>query len=205
MSEKIKHIAFDLELEQPNGFQVTDSSISEPKIIQIGWIVYTCNPFTIIQRRLYNINIGVPISTFIRNLTGITNKEIESGVSLEYAYLKLVEDLKQFGCSRILKQWGGGDDLHLKKEVSCISDIALFEKEIPWLFGRSAQNVKHLYHSYAEINSLKLNGGLKKSMARCNLKFDGAAHNALTDAINTAVFHEFLISSMNKKTNKQFC
>lgn len=187
------HCAFDLECEQPKtNPQTPDSVLDVEQIIQIGYVIYELEPdFKILKNECLNINIGVPISKFIQTLTGIKNKDIESGVSFGFAYNKLVDDVKAFGCSRILKQWGGGDQDLLKKEAG---------DNRPWPFGRSACNVKHLYQIYAEANGMNTSGGLSKCLNRVRLGWSGGAkHNAENDAFNTARMHHFIYNSLKTK------
>lgn len=187
------HIAFDLELEQPKtNSQTPDSKLDKERIIQIGWCVFSCDPFEIVATKEYNINVGVPLSAFIKNLTGISDADIKNGVSLLFAYSELYSDIQNFKASRVLKQWGGGDQDCLRAELPV---------NLEWAFGRSAYNVKHLYQTFAEARGLNRSGGLKKSMRRCNLSFEGRAHGALADAINTARFYNYLMTEFKHGKN----
>jgi hypothetical protein len=72
--------------------------------------------------------------------------------------------------------------------------------DVKWEFGHSGCNIKHMYQVYAEANELKIQGGLKKSMSRVNLRWQGGkAHNALTDALNTAIMHKFLYERLKNE------
>lgn len=78
----------------------------------------------------------------------------------------------------------------LQKEVS----------GLPWIFGRSGMNIKHMYQVYAEANGMNNSGGLGKSLKKCGLIWQGGGkHNALFDALNTAHFHNFLYKKMKKE------
>jgi len=189
MLEYLTHIALDLELEQPKtNPQTPDSLLDEEKIIQVGYVVFKVFPeFEVLQTRSLFINIGIPLSTFIKKLTGITDKQITVGGTIEGAYNKLVFDMQMYKCRRVVKQWGGGDMECLRREVSGLD----------WKFGRSGHNVKHMYQTYAEANGLKRSGGLSKSMGQCGLQWEGRGkHNAAIDALNTARFYDFFQRSM---------
>lgn len=188
-----RHIALDLELEQPKTrVDTQDSQLDEEKIIQVGYIIYELEPeFKILKEVSLFVNIGVPLSAYIKKLTGISNEQIASGGTIEEAYQQLVSDTKEFDCIRVVKQWGGGDIEWLQKEVPN-------EK---WEFGRSGCNIKHLYQIYAEANGKNRSGGQKKCMKRCGLTFDGSTHNAAVDALNTAKFHAFF-HRVNKGKNE---
>jgi len=185
-----KHIALDLELEQPNtNPQTPDSKLTEEKIIQVGYVIYEIEPeFKVLKKVSSFVDIGVPLSEFIKKLTGISDSDILTGVSIEEAFRELTMDANAFETIRVVKQWGGGDMDCLQREVP----------EEKWEFGRSACNIKHMYQVYAEANGQNRSGGLKKSMKRCGLTFEGGAHDAAIDAFNTAKFHTFLHRVMKK-------
>jgi inhibitor of KinA sporulation pathway (predicted exonuclease) len=177
------YIAFDLELEQPNtNKDAPDSLLTEEKIIQLGYTIFNESGETL-KDQLFNINIGVPLSSFIKQLTKITDEQISAGTTIDEAYQNLVNDSKTFGASRVLLQWGGGDDTSLRKEITS-----------EWIFGRSALNVKHLFRVYAEANGMRHSGGLRKSMSKVGLHFKGKAHNALVDAKNTGIMYLWLLN-----------
>lgn len=181
--DNLRHIALDLELEQPKTRPDTsDSHLDEAKIIQVGYVIYELEPeLKILKEVSIFVNIGVPLSAFIKKLTGISDEQVATGGTIEEAYQQLVSDCKEFDCVRVVKQWGGGDMDALQKEVP----------NEPWSFGRSGCNIKHMYQIYAEANNKSRSGGLKKSMRRCGLTFEGGAHDAMIDAKNTATFHNF--------------
>jgi inhibitor of KinA sporulation pathway (predicted exonuclease) len=185
------HCCIDLELEQPKtNSQTPDSLLDEEKIIQVGYVIYQLEPtFTIIKTVREFVDIGVPISSFIKQLTGITDEDIASGTTLEDIYNEMIKDLNQYNFSRGIKQWGGGDMDCLQKELPSVK----------WEFGRSGVNIKHVYQMYAESNGLNPSGGLARSMAKCGLKWQGKGkHDALIDAVNTARFHHFLHTQLKK-------
>ena len=186
------HCCIDLELEQPKtNSQTPDSLLNEERIIQVGYVVYQLEPeFKVIKKFSQFVNIGVPLSLFIKQLTGISDENIRSGVTLNEIYGQLVIDQKHYKFSRIIKQWGGGDMDCLKRELP----------EVKWEFGHSGCNIKHLYQIYAEANNLNTSGGLSKSMAKCGLVWEGRGkHDALVDALNTAKFHNFLYNKLKDK------
>lgn len=189
----MRHLAFDLELEQPNSkLQTLDSLQTEAKIIQLGWAIYepTEAEPKFLVKEVRNIKIKTPISAFIKKLTGITDADIENGTTLIEAVKELKKQASEFGVSNIVKQWGSGDDWALNQEVGSA------------VFKGAALNVKHLYSVYAEANNLKFQGGLE-TVVKARLKlpngFEGRPHNALIDAINTARVHNFLLNEFKKR------
>lgn len=189
------HCALDLELEQPyTNRQTPDSKLKEETIIQVGYVIYELEPFQIIKSVSDFININVPLSAFIKNLTGITDEQISKGITIEESYEKLRENQKIYDFCRVIKQWGSGDMNALKKEVP----------NSPWSFGRSGCNIKHLYQIYAEANGLNRSGGLARSMRNCKLRWQGGQkHNAEADALNTAYFHSFLHERLKNEIRKK--
>lgn len=184
------HCCIDLELEQPKSNpQTPDSLLSEEKIIQVGYVIYRLDPeFEVLKEVCKHINIGVPISSFIKTLTNIKDSDIQNGDSIQSVYNELCSDQEFYKFSRVIKQWGSGDIECFKKEVGNPND---------WKFGRSGLNIKHLYQVYAEANEMGASGGLSKSMGKCGLIWKrGRKHNALNDAYNTARFHHFLYSKL---------
>jgi len=183
--ENTVHCCFDLELEQPKtNHQTPDSLLDVEKIIQVGYVIYKVEPeFKVLESVTSFVNINVPLSAFIKKLTGITDEQVASGGTINNAYNKMAELQKKYNFSRVLKQWGGGDDICMKAEVT----------NEPWVFGRSACNIKHIYQLYAESQGMNKSGGLAKSMKKCGLKWQGGGkHDAMFDALNTAVMHNFL-------------
>ena len=185
------HCCIDLELEQPKtNHQTPDSLLDKEKIIQVGYVIYELEPeFKVIEEVSRFVNIGVPLSKFIKKLTGISDEDVSSGTTINIIFQEMIDLQKKYDFTRAIKQWGGGDMDCLQSEVS----------GLPWVFGRSGVNIKHIYQIYAEANGMKPSGGLGKSMNKCGLKWQGGGkHNALFDALNTAHFHNFLYKQLKK-------
>lgn len=185
---------FDLELEQPkSNHQCKDSLLDKEQIIQVGWCILDPEG-NILESHCQTINIGVNISQFIQNLTGIKNEDIASGTTLETVYLDVKDAIAKYDCSRIPVQWGGGDYECLCKEVPAFRSI----------FGRSSLNVKHMYQVWAEVNGINSSGGLAKSLNRVGIGWGGGSkHNAEADAINTArMFHKLRTKLKEVKNEK---
>lgn len=189
--QKYIHCCLDLELEQPRSLRIPDSNVTEEKIIQVGYVIYRVEPgFELIESVSRFVNIGVPLSTFIKALTGIRDSEIAKGIEPVQIYDELVSKQSQYRFLRVIKQWGGGDMDCLRRELPF---------GIEWQFGRSGFNVKHLYQIYAEKHGMNRSGGLSKCMNRCGLKWEGRGkHNAEIDALNTARFHAILYNKITK-------
>lgn len=186
----MNRIFLDLELEQPyTNHQTPDSCLATEAIIQVGYVVMNDVTGEFLFEACRNVFIGVPLSSFIKKLTGISDEDLKTGTDLVTIIDELNSVIKTYNCSRKLHQWGGGDDVCIKAELP---------KNYPWQFGRSAVNVKHLFQLWSEANGISPSGGLKKSMSKMGLKFEGGAHNALIDAKNTAIIFKALMEKLKE-------
>lgn len=176
--------ALDLEMAQPS-----------EKIIQIGACIGNISTGEIIEKLSVIVNPNEQLSDFIIGLTGITQEQVDNGVSLEEAYLKFKEMHVRNGSHPMLIQWGGGDEWKLKSDLF----QAGMNKE-HWVFGRTTMNVKNVYQSYCLANGIKMQSGLAKSMTKLGLKFSGRKHNAEDDSINTLKIFMELLKKLNKCT-----
>lgn len=172
----MRKLVLDLELEQPSSNPNTpDSQVKEPSIIQIGYVIVDTVSEEILLKRSVYVNIGVPLSNYIKKLTGITDEQVANGLSIEDAFQVVVNDSVAFGCLNPVVQWGSGDVEHLQYEANMVK------------FGRSGMNIKHLYQVWAEANGVNTSGGLSKALSRIGIGWvSGRSHDALNDAINTA-------------------
>lgn len=183
--------SLDLELEQSfNNPQTPDSKLSESKIIQIGVVFFDMNTKQILEQKKWYINIGVPISKFIKQLTNISQSEIDQGISIGQAYEELLYLIKKYKAFNQPITWGVGDLQALKLEVSATG--------AKWELGSAEFNTKALYQMYCQLNGLKWRGGLQKSMSNLGLTFQGRAHDALVDAFATMQFCLFLTDRLRK-------
>lgn len=188
------YIALDLELEQPKTRADTqDSFLDTEKIIQVGFIIYQIKPFKVIEKHCYHVNIGVPLSKIIKKLTNIKDEDIASGISLKEVYNILYTKTLEYNAIRSIVQWGGGDIEQLKLELG---------NSVEWKFGRSGLNIKHTFQMWARANNIRPNGGLKKSMNKLKLTFEGSCHNAMWDAYNTAKVHAKLENLLVESTQE---
>lgn len=162
----------DLEMNQPSG-----------KIIQVGYVM--ANPIhkTIrFIKRIY-VNANETLNPEIIKLTGITQEQVDSGVSLQEAYNQIKEDLREqredFGnpCFINPVTWGGNDAQELRIQLGMEGDH--------FLFGRRCIDTKTLFVSWAVANGQKPMGGLSTAMKKLKLRFQGRKHDACDDAFNT--------------------
>jgi inhibitor of KinA sporulation pathway (predicted exonuclease) len=179
-------MSLDLELNQPSG-----------NIIQVGAIVGNTDT----QKILAELNIYVQLPTkyekvteYITNLTGITQDQVDKGISPKETYFKLKEFSKKWECFRNPVVWGGGDSNALYKQANPgESNFMGFR----WI------DVKTIYQSIRIANSMPRQGGLAKSMIKMGLKFDGKKHNAVDDAKNTLLFYFHMLNLLKEVTKNE--
>lgn len=189
-------IALDEELEQPNtNPQTPDSELTEEKIIQVGWVVFSTEPeFTVLKTTCDHVYHNINLSKYIKNLTRIQDSDIQNGLDLQTVYKRIVLDLYNYDCQRIIVTWGAGDIKHLMEELG----YSVGDKD--WEFGRSGCNVKHIFQMYADANGLNRHGGLSKCVAKLELTWCGhGKHNAMIDAYNTAQIYNFMYHKLKNK------
>lgn len=175
-------ISLDLEFAQPSN-----------KIIQIG--IVAGNPFTgeIVNTLSIIVNPEELLSNFIINLTGITQEQVNNGITIEEAYERVYSFIKNLPIARVSAiTWGGGDIQCLREQTE---NIAILQSK-PFPFGRRFTDVKTLCCTYLIANKRNPAGGLKKSMAKFGLNFEGIPHDALYDALNTFRFYVLLLSKL---------
>ena len=176
MNKNDVYLALDLELNNAE-----DGSTPNPPIIQVGVAVgnyanYINNNF--ITRKWY-FDPHETIFPFITRLTGITDEDV---VTKSVTHQQFAEE---FGDMMKLYKpfvnpvtWGGGDSSELKKEM--------VDRNIPFpFFGHRWIDVKTWYVLRLLANGKRPAGGLSSAMNTFKMKFQGEAHRADVDALNT--------------------
>jgi inhibitor of KinA sporulation pathway (predicted exonuclease) len=172
---------------------VLDAEYNQPshKCIQIGAAVFDVRSADLIDRFEIYVNPEEPINPFITELTGVTDKNVENAVSIRDAYRSLESFHKKHKCFRNPLVWGSGvrnDSLAIWQETGLTEDNFM---------GFRVIDAKTLYQSVALFENKQYAGGLKESMRKLGLEFEGAPHQALTDAINTFRIWYYLVRKMH--------
>jgi len=166
-------LSLDLEMAQPCG-----------TIIQVGYAIGDTATGEILLSATYNIKSDVVVSEFITKLTGITQDVVDAGTSLYEAYEQMAKYHAKYKCLMNPLTWGGGDSETLRNQLGADGQ---------WVFGRRWIDAKTVYISRRMAQGLPFVGGLKKSMGRMGMAFEGEAHRAEVDAINTfRIYHKLL-------------
>lgn len=161
--------SLDLEMNQPSG-----------KIIQIGAVVGNIKTGEIFEKLSVFVNPKEDLSPMIITLTGITQDMVDSGVTLEEAYTKLKDMHVKHNAFVNAVTWGGGDSKELGDQLKLENN-----NFTGWCFGRRWIDVKTLYVSWRIANGQTIQGGLKNSCKKLGVPFQGPAHRADMDALNT--------------------
>jgi len=184
----MKRWAFDLEFEQPQGkvnkagvVEVTDSETEKELGIEVGAAVFDTKTGEIIGTFEGFVNNNIKLSTFIRNLTNITQEQVDGGKTLREVMKDLDKWLKSHGIFRQPVCWGIDAEI-LREECMCNKTNG----NIKWQYGKGYMNVKTVFQMYMEQQGKHYGGGIANSMETLGLKFEGVEHRAVTDAINTA-------------------
>lgn len=180
-----KFLALDLEMNQPSG-----------RICQVGIAIGDRNTkFENYIVKKWYIDPGEPIDTFITNLTGITQGDIQSYcVSHATVARELSELIREHNCFINPVTWGGGDSQQLLDEFS------RNHAEFPH-FGRRWIDVKTWYTYLMLTKFKKPSGGLSSAMGQFKLHFKGLAHRADVDAANTLALFFHLLDRQNRMEN----
>jgi len=161
--------ALDLEMNQPS-----------KKIIQIGACVGNISTGQIFEKLSVFVNPQERISSYITNLTKITQEDVDCGFTLEEAYRKLQKMHENYGSFVNAITWGGGDSQELLDQLK--EENTNFEG---WCFGRRWIDTKTLFVSWRIANGQQIQGGLKNACHKIGVTFQGPAHRADMDALNT--------------------
>jgi inhibitor of KinA sporulation pathway (predicted exonuclease) len=172
-------LAMDLELNH-------DSEGRTAEIIQVGYVIGNFHTGEVLEqvRRYVKNQHTRPITPFITELTGITDDDInQHGITLH----KILDEMDVLIAKHDVfvnpVTWGGGDSAEMRAAVIA-EDQAQFRQR-KWPFGRRWIDTKTLYVAQCLARGENFQGGLKKVCNRLGIQFDGPAHDALQDALNT--------------------
>jgi inhibitor of KinA sporulation pathway (predicted exonuclease) len=179
MRTEQKYISLDLELDQGD-------------IIEVGVVCGSpSDPTSLWEKRSWLVlpKGERPISEVITRLTGITQEMIDQqGVDHYTLRSELVDFIHGQGAFVNPVQWGLGDAQELLEELDDTTGSH------PPIFGRRVIDVKHFYLFIEAANGRSLSGGLRSSMGKYGLEFQGTPHRAVPDAFNTLRFFFYLLS-----------
>lgn len=191
MDKNKKYLALDLELNN-----APDGSTPNPKIIQVGIAIGSANQSKsewLVKH--WFVKVNEPIYPFITELTGITNDDIRNKGMSHYEIGKELSNLiTEHDVFTNPVTWGGGDSTELKKEFE-MNGI-----HFPH-FGRRWVDVKTWYVLHMLSKGKSPKGGLSSAMGEFKLHFDGQAHRADIDAMNTLELFFHILSRQQTLNN----
>lgn len=119
------------------------------------------------------------LSSFCRRLTGITQADVDGGVSFPNALLALHATMVEGRCSA-WASWGTFDRTQIQRDCT--------------LHGLRSPLPAHvdLEEVFAKARRLRQRAGLAKALTLAELPAEGKAHRALDDAINAARMLPFM-------------
>jgi inhibitor of KinA sporulation pathway (predicted exonuclease) len=175
------YLALDLELN------VNEEGTHE--ICEIGIALGNIHEIFLTDSKV--IKIKQPLFEKTTEITGITQAEIDSGISLNEAaqWLSDIIDTHKPFVNPVT--WGLGDSSEL------LNEFKMNNIHFPY-FGRRIIDVKHLFLYIEAANGRSLSGGLKSAMGKHKLKFFGTAHRAECDANNTLRLFFHLLKRQRK-------
>lgn len=158
-----------------------DCEYNQPshKLIQIGAAVFHFESGDKIAEITINVNPGELLNPEIITLTGITNNDLVGAINVKEAYFKLKEFHALHKCMINPLVWGSGT----RNDSSMIWEEA--NPGEPNFMGFRVFDVKVLYQSYRILRGRGIKGGLVSACEYMGIPFEGRAHTALADAINT--------------------
>jgi inhibitor of KinA sporulation pathway (predicted exonuclease) len=195
----MKILSFDLECNQPGA-----------KIIELGWCIGDTNTRELIDIQSIIVNPKERLLPKIVEMTGITQKDVDNGVSsVAEAYLKMEEAAKKYGCLTTPIQWGAGDGFELRYQMlgshNYIADRITNNQDstLMWNFGGREIDVKAVYQSYQIAIGSKFKGGLMVATKALGLNFLGIPHRAKADATNTFLVYCELLARYRDTQSEQ--
>ena len=116
------------------------------------------------------------LSFFCTKLTGIEQETVNRAGTFVDVIESFQDWAEVFYEDYRLCAWGGFDEKMLYR------DCELHDTETDWLDGKCL-NIKR---QFQELRRLKQPWGLKKTLDKLGFEFEGEAHSAIADALNTA-------------------
>lgn len=198
----MRFMSLDLELEQPNTSKDTpDSATDKETIIQVGVTVFDSSKgqIEVLETKQYNVHYPHKLSAFIKQLTKITDEEVNNSIlSLEDIKLDISKLAKEYKVEPYIIEWGN--------DFRALYGRVISKDDKKKYYFKSSLNIKPMYQVLAVLNGYNPQGGLAKSLHKLGgefkcLRIEGknkGAHNATVDSYNTALIFGKLQELMRK-------
>jgi DNA polymerase-3 subunit epsilon/DNA polymerase-3 subunit alpha (Gram-positive type) len=167
-------LVLDCEYNQPSG-----------KTIQIGAAAFKASTGELLGTFETFVNPGEVINPEIVDLTGITDEDVINAPSIKEAYKMLESFKKKHKCFMNPIVWGSGS-----RNDSNIIWMEAYPTQAdrianPNFMGHRVIDAKVLYQSLQVYRNKTIKAGLQTACEKLGITFEGRAHTALSDAINT--------------------
>jgi inhibitor of KinA sporulation pathway (predicted exonuclease) len=179
-------LSLDLEFNRgPNGM----------RIISAGVYIFKRTGETLHAEDII-INPNETLDPFIIELTGLTQENVDSGISVSEAFERTVALREKHQCLRMPIVWGAGysNDSH---SFSLQATGTTGHNSNP--LGNRIIDVKSVWQMRQALKNSTVKGGLFNSLTKAGIGWSdiyGANHNSLADAYNTARMFMFLGGEM---------
>lgn len=174
-------MALDCEMNQPSR-----------KVIQIGAAAFNATSGLLLEKIELIINPNEKIEPYITDLIGITNQEASNGLTIIQGYEVLRTFHKKHKCFRNPLVWGSG----LRNDAQAIFDETGLEGEN--FMGFRVLDVKTIYQSIMIYNNGSVGSSLQDTCEKLKIGFEGTAHTAMVDAVNTFRVWHALVKKFDK-------
>ncbi|MDQ3142041.1 MAG: exonuclease domain-containing protein [Bacteroidota bacterium] len=166
----MRYIIFDLEATcWKNSFSNGAQEIIEIGACKLNGFGEVASKFSSFVRPQKNPSL----SLYCRNLTNITQEQIDKAPSFSNALHSFLDWMDMDGNDYCLCSWGAKDYKFFE------SDCEAFSLSMDWL--------QHFVDLKSQYIDFKLNGrklGLDKALEKEGIEFEGSRHRALSDALN---------------------
>ena len=158
-------------------------SRQEMEVIEIGCVISDYEGNVIAEfDKFIKPTINPILTPFCKELTTITQSQVDNGSSLNTALLELNDFLKSFKIDT-WSSWGGFDKNQIQRE--CILKKEIIPNEFNQLHHIN------LSYRYSQKHNIK-KSGVRKSLNRHHIKFEGTPHRGIDDVKNIAKLLPFI-------------
>ena len=153
------------------------------EVIEVGAVIATTTGEVVAQFKSFvKPSINPVLTSFCKQLTGITQLEVDTAPPFPVAMAELVKFVTPYRPFQFWGSWGNYDAKQIRLECQRNN----IENPLAWLEHR---NIKGDFAKNRKIRQV----GTSRALALANLDRDGQHHRALDDAINIAKLIPFCL------------
>ncbi len=174
-------MTIDIEMNQPSR-----------KVIQVGACAHEPKTGLLLGKLDMFVNPNEKIEPFITQLTGIRDQDVANGLTIIQAYEELRVFSKKHKCFKNPLVWGSG----VRNDSQAIWEETKLDGEN--FMGFRVLDVKTIYQSIKLYQNGSHGSSLQETCEKLGIGFEGSAHSALVDAINTFRVWHCLMGKFNE-------